>query len=81
MLLLTNQELKSFQDAKVCYICEKRIFRKLSESINYRKVRDHFHYTGKYRGTAHSILDLKFNAPTKSLQFFIKVQTMIIVLS
>ena len=27
----------------------------------YRKVRDHFYFTGKYRGTTHSICNLKFN--------------------
>ena len=29
--------------------------------INYRKFRDHCHYTEKQRGTAHSICNLKFN--------------------
>ena len=29
--------------------------------MNYWKVRDHCHYTGKYRGAAHSIYNLKFN--------------------
>ena len=41
MLPLTKEELKSHQDAKVCYICVKRILKKLSKSITYRKVRDH----------------------------------------
>ena len=41
MLPLTKEELKSHQDAKVCYICVKRILKKHSKSINYRKVRDH----------------------------------------
>ena len=39
--------------------------KKLSKSINYRKVRDHCHYTGKYRGAAHSICNLKFNVPNE----------------
>ena len=63
MLPLTKEELKSYQDAKVCYICEKRILKKLFESINYQKVRSHCHYTGKYRGAAHSICNLKYNVP------------------
>ena len=35
MLPLTKEELKSHQDAEVCYICAKRILEKLSKSINY----------------------------------------------
>ena len=29
------------------------------------KVKDHCHYTGKYRGTAHNICNLKFNVPNE----------------
>ena len=61
MFLLTKEQLNSHQDAKVCYICRKRILKKLSKSMNYRIVGDHFQYTGKYRGAAHSICNLKFN--------------------
>ena len=39
--------------------------KKLSKSINYRKVRDHCPYTGKYRGAAHSICNLKFHVPNE----------------
>ena len=63
MLPLAKEKLKSHQDTKVCYICGKRILKKLSKTINYRKVRDHCHYTGKYKGAAHSICNLKFNVP------------------
>ena len=65
MLPLTKKEIKLHQDAKVCYICGKRILQKLSKSINYWKVKDHCHYTGKYRGTEHSICNLKFNVPNE----------------
>ena len=63
MLPLAKEELKSRQDAKVCYIFGKRILKKLAKSKNYWEVRDHCHYTGKYRDTAHSICNLKFNVP------------------
>ena len=62
MFPLTKEEPKLHQDAKAFYICGKRILKKLSESINYRKVRDHCHYTRKHRGAAQSIciLNLMF---------------------
>ena len=65
MLPLTKEELKLHQNAKVCYICGKRILKELSKSINYQKVGDHFHYTSKYRGAEHSICNLKFNVPNE----------------
>ena len=43
----------------------KRILKKLSKSVNYWKVRDHRHYTAKYRGAAHSICNLKFSLPNE----------------
>ena len=43
----------------------KKILKRLSKRINYQKVRDHCHYTGKYRGTARSICNLKFNVPNE----------------
>ena len=61
MLPLTKEESKSHQDAKVCYICGKRIFK----SINYQKVEAHCHCTGNYRGAAHSICNLRFNVPNE----------------
>ena len=41
------------------------MLQKLAESKNYKKIRDHCHYAGKYRDTAHSICDLKINMPNK----------------
>ena len=67
ILLLAKEELKSHQDAELCYICGEKIFKKFSKSIHYWKVRDHCHYTGKYRGAEHSICNLQFNLPMKSL--------------
>ena len=42
-----------------------KILKKSFENINYRKVRDYCHFTGKYRGAAHSICDLKSNIPNE----------------
>ena len=65
MWLLTKEELKSHQDAKVYFICGKRFLKKFVNDKDYRKVRDHCHYTGKYRGAAHSICNSKFNVPNE----------------
>ena len=63
MLPLTKEELKSYQEAKVSYICE--ILEKFAKDKNYQKVRNYCHYTGKYRDAAHSIRNLKFNMPNE----------------
>ena len=68
MLPLTKKELKSIrshQDAKVCFICGKRFLKKFADDKNYRKVRDHCHYTGKYRGAAHSVCNLNLMCPMR----------------
>ena len=44
---------------------------KNAKDKNYRKVRDHVHYTGKYRGAAHSIYNLKFYVPNEILVVFL----------
>ena len=62
---LTNEELKSHEDARICYICWKCFLKKLAEDINHRKVRNHCHYTRNYRGAAYSICNLKFNVPNE----------------
>ena len=60
---VNERRIKITSRCKICYICGKRILKKLSKSINYRKFRDHWNYIGKYRATAHSICNLKFNVP------------------
>ena len=62
MIILPKEELKLYQDAKVCIICRKK---KFTKDKNYQRVRDYCHYTGKYRGAAHSICNLKFNVLNK----------------
>ena len=59
MIPLTDQENKSYKNQKVCYICKKG-FSTDDDNKKYHKVRDHCHYTGKYRGAAHSICNLRY---------------------
>ena len=59
---LTSQEEKEFQSATECHICEEKLSRdKKSKEIF--KVRDHCHFTGKYRGAAHNECNLKCRKP------------------
>ena len=50
---------------KYVLIYGKIILKNVSIDKNYQKVRDHCHYTGKYRGAAHSICSLKFKVPNE----------------
>ena len=55
---LTREQWRRFKKATNChYICFKGF--KLSNP----KVTDHCHYTGKYRGLAHSIYNVKYKVP------------------
>ena len=54
-LRLTKEEQKMFYKAKTCHICK--------EELLDDRVRDHCHFTGKYRGAAHNTCNLKCKKP------------------
>ena len=56
---LTVEEKESYEKQKVCYICEKEF----NTDKKYSKVRDPCHYTGKFRGAAHNICNLRYRIP------------------
>ena len=60
MIPLTTEEKIYHNKQKICYMCKKEFNNK--EKKNY-KVRDHCHYTGKYRGAAHNICNLRYKVP------------------
>ena len=62
MIPLTNEEKELYIKQKVCYICKKG-FSTDYDNKKYHKVRDHFHYTGKYREAAHDICNLRYKTP------------------
>ena len=66
---LTKEEKKTYREQKVCYICRKR-FSTDDNNKKYHKVRDHCHYTGKYRGAAHDICNLRYKTPKDILVVF-----------
>ena len=54
-LRVTRDEQKSFEEATICHICSKQ--------LKDDKVRDHCHFTGKYRGAAHNQCNLGSRKP------------------
>ena len=69
MKSLTKKEKKMHNKQKVCYIC-KKLFSTDDNKKKYHKVRDHCHYTGKYRGAAHDICNLRYKIPKEVLVVF-----------
>ena len=60
MIPLTTKEKIYHNKQKICYVCKKEFNN--NDKKNY-KVRDHCHYTGKYRGAAHNIFNLMYKVP------------------
>ena len=60
MISLTTEEKVHYNKEKVCHICKKEFDNNDKEQ---QKVRDHCHYTGKYRGAAHNICNLRYEVP------------------
>ena len=58
MAPLTKLQLKEYERATKCHIC----FKPFSEEK--RKVRDRCHYSGLYRGAAHSSCNLQYKIPS-----------------
>ena len=62
-MIITEEEEEQFKQASNCWICGKKL--NLED-----RVRDHCHYTGKYRGAAHNICNLKYSKPNNISVFF-----------
>ena len=66
MIDLTELEIHEYENAEYCHIC-KKVF---GEAKKHRKVRDHDHYTGTFRGAAHSICNLRYSTQKDISVFF-----------
>ena len=55
-MIFSLKDKDDFEKARVCWICQK-------EFGSEKKVRDHCHFTGKYRGAAHAKCNLQFKKP------------------
>ena len=68
MIPLTNEENESYQ--KVSHTWKKEFLFDIDSFsdnmyIEYRRFRDHCHYTGKFRGAAHNICNLRYKTPNE----------------
>ena len=61
-MIFTEQDKKQFNKASDCWIC--------GEHLENDRVRDHCHYTGRYRGAAHNSCNLKYRKPKNISVFF-----------
>ena len=61
-MIFTEEDKKRFNESKECWIC--------GEHLNNDKVRDHCHYTGRFRGAAHNSCNLKFRKPKSISVYF-----------
>ena len=62
MIPLTYEENKSYKEQEACHICEEKFCMDKDDEnyTNRKKVKDHCHYTGKFRGAAHSKCNLNY---------------------
>ena len=60
MISLTMEEKVHYNKQKVWYICKKEFD---NNDKKQQKVKDHCPYTGKYRGAAHNICNLRYKVP------------------
>ena len=62
MTRLTDEEKESYENQQLCHMCEKEFctdkYKKEYKLLS--KVKDHCHYTRKYRGAAHSVCNLRY---------------------
>ena len=62
-MIITKEEEEEFKQASNCWICRKLL--NLED-----RVRDHCHFTGRYRGAAHNKCNLKYSKPNNISVFF-----------
>ena len=61
-MIFTEEDRKHFNNASDCWIC--------GEELGNDRVRDHCHFTGRYRGPAHNRCNLKYRKPKNISVFF-----------
>ena len=63
--LVTNEQQKAYQNAKICSICKEKFKNKHVKDKKCRKVKDDCHNTEEYGDAAHSICNVKYSVTKK----------------
>ena len=71
MIPLSYEENESYKNQKFAIYAKKEIstdndYDNDNDNKKYHKVRDHCHFTVKYRGDTHNICNLRYKTPKKS---------------
>ena len=70
MIPLPSKWYESYLNQTNCNIFKRKFEGKYTTDTSYRKVRNQFHFTGKYRGITHTISNFKFRIPKEIPVFF-----------
>ena len=61
-MVMTPEDKINYKKAAICHICERGISKEGNDP-RFKKVRDHCHLTGKFRGAAHDKSNLEYRLP------------------
>ena len=76
-LEITPQEEESFQQSKVCWLCERELHDDTEGALH--KVRDHDHLTGMYRGAAHNKCNLNCKKSQVRLFLYFSIISVVMI--
>lgn len=66
-MIITEEQKEEYEKAVTCHICNRKLCRRKDKDgvLRIIKVRDHCHFTGKYRGPAHKKCNLLYRQSYK----------------
>lgn len=71
-MIISEEQKEEYKKAEYCHICERKLCERRDKNgeLQIIKVRDHCHFTGKYRGPAHKKCKLNYRLdPTTPIVF------------